>query len=361
MKKKFLVTAMALVIFMTGLQVFAAGKSDAGSSSGKLYVGLSMVSLEYEEWAYMAEGVKLFVESLPKGSAELVIMTGSEPATQVANIEAFIAKYGSGGILVCDPLTVSITPTIAAMCEEAGVYYCNLFNKEKDLWPTDYTKFVAFMTQDDEKSGYTSAKALFDSLGGRGNVLELYGVLGNDAAFRRNLGLKRALAEYPGIKLLDSQVANYANSEALTVTENWLAAYGSNINAIFTHSDNMALGAIEALKQAGLAGKIKVSGIGGVAAALDAIKEGTLLCTINNESFLIGGFGAAWAYAAKTGKINPVTMDQKKRTFYTKTILVTQNNVDNIINTYIKGKPQYDFVNLESAIDELMPNPKISQ
>jgi ABC-type sugar transport system substrate-binding protein len=360
--KQLLAAAFVLAFFVTGTFVSAKGqKSDAGSGK-KVYIGFSMVGMDNEAWATMAEGAKAFVESLPPGAAELVIMTGREAPVQWDNIQNFVAKYGSDGILWVDPITIGITPNIAALCEQENVYYVNLFNKEASIVPTDYTKWVVFMTHDDEANGYLAAKTLFDSIGGKGNVLELYGVQGNDASFKRNLGLKRALSEYPNIKLLDTQVGDFSGPAAQTVTENWLTKYqasNTQIDAIFSAGDTMALGAVEALKQKGLAGKVKVCGIDGISAALDAVKEGTMVSTIYYDGHLTGGYGVSYAYAAKTGKINPQTMDQKRRMFYTKTILVTKDNVDTMIANYIRSKPKYDYSNLDAAVDSLIPNPKL--
>ncbi|MDR1903866.1 MAG: sugar ABC transporter substrate-binding protein [Treponema sp.] len=352
--------ALALIFFMAGTAVWAKGQSAAASK--KVYIGFSMVAMDNEAWATMARGAQAFVDSLPAGSAELVIMTGREAPVQWDNIQNFVAKYGSDGVLWVDPITIGITPNIAALCEENDVYYVNLFNKEASIVPTDYTKWVVFMTQDDEANGYLAAKTLFDSIGGRGNVLELYGVQGNDASFKRNLGLKRALSEYPNIKLLDTQIGNFDGTTALTVTENWLTRFqaeGTAIDAIFAAGDTMALGAIEALKQKGLAGRVKVCGIDGIAAALDAVKEGTLVSTIYYDGYLTGGYGVSYAYAAKTGRLNPQTMDQAKRMFYTKTILVTKDNVDSMITNYVQNRPKYDYANLDAAVDSIIPNPKL--
>jgi ABC-type sugar transport system substrate-binding protein len=359
-KKTLCVLVLVLAFFTTGTLANAKGKSD--SSGEKVYIGFSMVSMENEAWATMAAGAKAFVESLPPGAAELVIMTGREAPVQWDNIQNFVAKYGSSGILWVDPITIGITPNIAALCEQEGVFYVNLFNKEASIVPTDYSKWVVFMTQDDEANGYLAAKTLFDSIGGKGNVLELYGVQGNDASFKRNLGLKRALSEYPNVTLLDTQIGDFSGPAAQTVTENWLTKYqaaGTTIDAIFAAGDTMALGAIEALKQKGLAGTVKVCGIDGISAALDAVKEGTLVSTIYYDGYLTGGYGVSYAYAAKTGRIDPKTMDQKRRMFYTKTILVTKANVDDIIANYIKSVPKYDYANLDAAVDSIIANPKL--
>ena len=360
--KGVLATVLVLAVFLATAVAGAKGQAADSGAAKKVYIGFSMVGMDNEAWSTMADGAKAFVASLPPEAAELIIMTGREAPVQWDNITNFVSKYGSEGILWVDPITIGITPNIAALCEENDVFYVNLFNKDASIVPTDYSKWVVFMTHDDVSNAYMAAKALFDSIGGKGNVLELYGVQGNDASAKRTEGLKRALAEYPGITLLDTQVGNFSGPDAQRVTENWLTKYqaaNTKIDAIFSAGDTMALGAIEALKQKGLAGQVKVCGIDGISAALDAVKEGTLVCTVYYDGYLTGGYGVAYAYAAKTGKINPQTMDQARRMFYTKTILVNNDNVDAMIQNYITNKPKYDYGNLDAAVDSIIPNPKL--
>jgi ABC-type sugar transport system substrate-binding protein len=353
MKKVFIVVVSVLAV---GLLLVSCGKKKEDS---KVYIGVSISSLENEYWASLAKGAELVAKSLPEGSAEVVIMTAREADKQMANIESFITKYGDKGIMFVDPITGSITPTIAEMCEEAHVYYSNYANRDPNLYPTKYKYFTVFLTQDDINSGYMAAKDLFDSIGGKGNVAELRGVLGNDSAAKRNGGFEKALLEYPDIKVLDAQVANYVTSEAFTITQQWITKYGNTLNAIYTHNDDMAIGAIEALKQQNLTGTVKVSGFDGTSAAFAAIKEGTMHSTIFNNGFLVGGYGTAYAYAARTGKIDTKTIDQSKRMFYSKVELVKSDNVDRIIDDYVKSTPTFDFNNLDYPILGKIPNPSL--
>ena len=362
--KKFLSAALVclLVFAVIGCKPKQAASSGGGggaASPEKTYVGVINISMESEYWASLANGSKLFVDSLPPGTAEWIVMPGDTAEKQLANAESFITQYGKNGQIFLDPYNASVTPLIADLCEKAGVKLVIYTTLEEGLYPTDFEHFVCYISNDNIKYGYLACKDLFDSLGGKGKVAELYGVPGNLAAYQRNLGMKQALAEYPNIELLDSQIANYLGSEGMAVMEAWIARFGDTLEGVFCHSDGMAVGAAEALKNAGMTGKVKIVGFDGTKAALECVKEGSMYSTMLQDGYAVGGYAAAYAHAAKTGKLNVKTMDQKKRMFFSVVKLVTAANVDEMIATYITSLPKYDFNNLDAAIDDIVPNPKL--
>jgi ABC-type sugar transport system substrate-binding protein len=355
MKKALCATAACLALFV----LVGCLKSGKKADSGKTYVGVVNISMESEYWASLANGAKLFVDSLPAGTAEWIVMPGDTAEKQMSNVESFITQYGKNGQIFLDPYNASVTPIVAEMCEEAGVKLVIYATLEDGLYPTDYENFVAFISNDNIRYGYLACKDLFESMGGKGKVAEMYGVPGNMAALQRNMGMQQALKEFPDIELVDSQIANYLGSEGMMVMENWIAKYGDQLQGVFCHSDGMAVGAAEALKNANMVGKIKIVGFDGTKAAFACIKDGSMYSTMFQDGYAVGGYGAAYAYAAKTGKLDVKTMDQKKRMFFSVVKLVTVANVDEMVNTYINNLPTYDFNNLDAAIDDIIPNPKL--
>ncbi|MDR2184290.1 MAG: sugar ABC transporter substrate-binding protein [Treponema sp.] len=352
MKKVMILAAALAVLFaLTGCK----GKK-AAESSEKITVGVMNISMESEYWASLAKGAELFAQSKGLG---YVVMSGDTPQKQIDNVESFINQYGSNGIIFLDPNNASVTPAVVEMCEEAGVKLSIYTTLEKGLYPTDFENFVLFLANDNVEFGYQACVDLFKSIGGKGKVAELYGIPGNDAAAERNIGMKRALDEFPEIELVDSQIANYLGSEGMVVMENWIAKYGDELKAVFCHSDGMAVGAAEALKNAGMVGKINICGFDGTKAAFECIKDGSMYSTMFQDGYAVGGYGAAYAWAAKTGKLDVKTMDQKKRMFFSVVKLVTAANVDEMIATYVDSVPTYDFDNLDFPIVGIIPNPKL--
>jgi ribose transport system substrate-binding protein len=149
-------------------------------------------------------------------------------------------------------------------------------------------ELVSFMGCDETNVALNTARFMLQNLNGQGNVIILEGVGGSENSANRVTGYKRALAEFPNVKLLASQPANFQRVQALQVTENLLQSY-SQIDGILAANDSMALGAIEALDAANR--KALVVGINGTKEAIDAIKQGKLLATGDCDGFTHGCLG----------------------------------------------------------------------
>ncbi len=147
---------------------------------------------------------------------------------------------------------------------------------------------VSFIGSDDYSLGLATARRLLRQLNGQGNVVILEGVRGVLTSVERMRGFRKALEEFPGVKLLASQPANYQRLQALQVTENLLEAH-PNLTGVIAANDAMALGAIEALDGAGR--KALVVGINGTREAIDAIKAGKLLASGDYNGYLQGCLG----------------------------------------------------------------------
>jgi putative xylitol transport system substrate-binding protein len=136
-------------------------------------------------------------------------------------------------------------------------------------------QLTSYIGSNDVLGGYEQAVGVFELLGGEGNIVILEGPLGQSAQIERREGNLKALEEYPGINMLAMQPANWSRAEALARMENWLTTYPGQIDGIVGQNDEMALGAIEALKSAGIdPATIPTSGIDGVTDAMLAVKAG---------------------------------------------------------------------------------------
>lgn len=336
--------ALALVLTMVAVLGHAGQK--------KAYLGVAIHSTDNEYWNQQAEGCKLFAASLPEGAMEVQILTcDGDDEKQLNGIKAFIASHGRDAMIYVDPSNAPNTAAIAEVCEDAGVYWTAVWHLAEGLSPMDYKYFVMYQTPDGRQQGYDIATRLFKDFKtpNKGKFLALQGQLGNDSAVARYAGLQKAMAENPGVEMLELQVCDWNAQRALNTTETWLAKY-TDFDGIWAANDDMAIGALQALKAKGLNGKVKLVGIDGVSAAFAAIDDGDMICTVASNGFLQGGYGAAYVYYAWAGKYDPAKLPAGQRAFYTKGLLVDKSNLEEYRDNFVRSVPKYDFTDLTFPI-----------
>jgi ribose transport system substrate-binding protein len=346
--KKTLATLLCVGATMTA--TMAVGTNCFAAEDDVWHLGICIHSMDNEYWAQEANAAQLFASQVDNLECD-ILTCDSDDNKQLQGINDYIAQYGDKAIFVVDPSSTANTANIAETCEESGNYVVILAHRAEGLYPEDYEYFVASLMLSDYDNGYKTAKELIESIGGEGQIAELQGLLGDDSAANRHLGFEAAAAEYENIEVVDTQVANWSQSEAMTITEDWLVNY-PDLKAIYSANDTMALGAIEALKNEGKNGEIPVSGCDGTQAAYDAIESGDMYCTIANDGFCIAGYGAAYVYYAATGEYDYLNADPSERMIYCKTTYVDASNVEETVENFItKGDPGYDYSDLEYCID----------
>jgi ribose transport system substrate-binding protein len=146
---------------------------------------------------------------------------------------------------------------------------------------------AAHIASDNVAGGRMAAKYVGDRLKGKGNVVMLEGIAGTSAARDRGKGFRDGLKQYPGIKLVAVQTADFDRAKGLTVMENILQAQ-KNIDAVFAQNDEMALGAIKAIEAAKRQKQIFVVGFDATADALTAVKEGSMAATVAQQPKVMG-------------------------------------------------------------------------
>jgi len=146
-------------------------------------------------------------------------------------------------------------------------------------------EFVTFVGADDFEIGYREARYLFEHLGGKGKIVVIEGTPAAPTNRERVRGYKRAFAEYSDIEVLGSGVGNYQQPDARRVMEKFLAEH-TQIDAVLSANDGMALGALEALQQANRTSI--VIGINGILPAVKLIETGAILASVDFNMFKIG-------------------------------------------------------------------------
>ncbi|MDR0389405.1 MAG: substrate-binding domain-containing protein, partial [Spirochaetaceae bacterium] len=133
-------------------------------------------------------------------------------------------------------------------------------------------------------AGQLQMEAMGQLLNGQGGVCILMGKLDNEGAILRTQGNKDIIAsKYPGIRVLAEETGNWQRDQGMSLTENWITTYGRNLTGILGNNDEMALGAVEALKAAGRTDVI-VMGVDAIPDALAAVANGSLAATVLQDA-----------------------------------------------------------------------------
>jgi ribose transport system substrate-binding protein/putative xylitol transport system substrate-binding protein len=151
--------------------------------------------------------------------------------------------------------------------------------------PVKSDQLLSYIGSDDVLGGQIEATAVVRQLGGKGNVVILDGPVGQMGAALRGEGIDSVLKQNPDIKVLERKTANWSRAEALTLMQNWITAHPGKIHGVIAANDEMALGAIAALKAANIDPRtIPIAGIDGVTDALRAIARGEMLLTVRQDA-----------------------------------------------------------------------------
>jgi galactofuranose transport system substrate-binding protein len=149
----------------------------------------------------------------------------------------------------------------------------------------DPSMYAAHIGSDMVIEGKRSAAEFNKMLPNGGNILELSGTTGSGAAVGRAKGFREALN--PNIKILDSQTGNFTRAEGKPVMEAFLKKYAGQIQGVFFHNDDMAIGAVEAVKAAGLKpGDLKMVSIDGTRGGFQLMIDGWLQADVECNPLL---------------------------------------------------------------------------
>lgn len=228
-----------------------------------------MLSMQHEFVVNVHDEMEKKAEAL---GVELMTVDAERSALkQVEQVESFIARKVD--VIILNPAEVEASSPAVSKALAAGIPIVNV-NSETSVPPT------AFVGSDDVEAGRIAMNYIAEKLGGKGNVLMMEGYLGQAGQIKREQGAMEVLKKHPGLKLLAHQTAEWDRAKGMDLMENWIQAYGSQIGAVFAHNDEMALGAVKALTDAGLKNKVIVVGVDALPDALRAVQQGSLDATV---------------------------------------------------------------------------------
>jgi ABC-type sugar transport system substrate-binding protein len=285
-------------------------------------IGVSMDRFDDNFLTILRNRMSDYAKTLPGVSVQIADAQ-DDISKQLSQVQNFIAN-GVDAIIV-NPVDTSATAPITKAAADAAVPLVYV-NRQ----PIDVDKLgpkAAFVASNEAESGTLETKEICKLLGGKGSILVIEGQLRNQAAVQRTKDIHEVLStpECSGIKIVAEQTAEWDRTKGQNLMTNWLSK-GMKFDAVVSNNDEMAIGAIQAMKAAGIDTKKAI--VGGVDATQDALasmKAGDLKVTVFQDA--AGQGKGAVDTALKLAKGEKV--DKK---VYIPFQLVTPANIDQFMN-----------------------------
>ncbi len=291
------------------VKVFLPGDCHDGDGHGrylrpgrdKVRIGVAMALFDDVWLTYVRDAMTKWGAAHP--DVELTIVdAANDTAKQVGQVENFLAQ-GMDAVIIL-PVDTAATGPMTKAVVKAGKPLVYVNRK-----PSNLPKGVVYSGSKSIEAGIINMEELGKAMGGKGNLVILMGELSNEAALGRTDGIKQVVKEkFPNIKIVRKQTGKWKRVEGKTIMENWLAS-GQEINGVASNNDEMALGALQAIKAAGKLGKIPVGGTDGSRDALESMDKGELNNTVFQDPVGQGNEAVNAAYLLVKKQPNPKVVD----------------------------------------------------
>ncbi len=260
---KTLAASSLLVLSLSATPAFAAK------------IGVTMSAFDDNFLTVLRNGMGKYAESQKDISLQFEDAQG-DVGKQLNQIQNFIAQKVDA--IIVNVVDTDATPKMTKLATQAGIplVYVNRMPADKTL-----PEKVAYVGSNEVDSGTLQMKEVCKLMGGKGNILVMMGDLANQAARQRTQDIEDVIAtpECSGIKILDKRTAKWQRTEGNDLMTNWISS-GMKFEAVVSNNDEMALGAIQALKASKMLDKTIVAGIDATQDALASMKAGELKVTV---------------------------------------------------------------------------------
>jgi ABC-type sugar transport system substrate-binding protein len=257
------------------LPLLAAAAITLSMAANAQQVGLAMANQD-TFLAYMSDALRAQAKKV--GANVQMEVAGDDVGKQLSQIQNFIAQKVAA--IIVNPVDTDVTPRITKLVTAANIPLIYVNRR-----PADFEKLpagVAWVASDEKVSGTLQTQEVCRVMKGKGNIVVLMGELSNEAARTRTKDIENVLAtkECSGIKILDKREGKWQRTAGNDITTNWVAN-GMKFDAIISNNDEMAIGAIQALKAARKwRPDFMVAGIDATPDALASMKAGDLKVTV---------------------------------------------------------------------------------
>jgi galactofuranose transport system substrate-binding protein len=237
----------------------------------KIKVGFSQME-NTNPWR-IAETNSIFREAKRRNAELLYTDAKSQTAKQVSDVKELVAQK-IDYLILAPREYLGLAPALLA-AKQAGIPVILI---DRDAAGKPGTDYVTLIASDFIKEGELAADWLVKEADGKANIVELTGTTGSSVARDRSEGFKKVIRKYPTMKVIASQTGEFIRVNGQKVMENIIQEKSKKITAVYAHNDEMAIGAIQALKAAGMIpGKdVLLVSVDGEKDALKAIVAGEL-------------------------------------------------------------------------------------
>ncbi|MDD2175081.1 ribose ABC transporter substrate-binding protein RbsB [Glaesserella parasuis] len=261
---------------LTSLAI-ALGFAFSTSAMAKETIALAISTLDNPFFVTLKEGAEKKAKEL--GYNLVVLDSQNDPAKELSNVEDVTVRGAK--VLLINPTDSEAVGTAVAVANKKNIPVITLDRG------ANKGNVVSHIASDNVAGGKMAGDFIAEKVGKNAKVIQLEGIAGTSAARERGEGFKQAV-EANQFELLASQPADFDRTKGLNVMENLLASHGS-AKAVFAQNDEMALGALRAIRASGK--NILVVGFDGTDDAVKAVNGGQLAATIAQQPDKIGELG----------------------------------------------------------------------
>ncbi len=281
----------------------APAAAPADNAGGKKTIAFSLKTITNDDFQKaIADSIQKAVED--SGNTFELVTAGDQTnvANQVKQIEDLIAKKVDA--LIVSPMDANAVIPALEKAKAAGIPVV-LVDQTIEAGHEDL--YVTYIGTDNTNAGKEAGKKVAEWLGGKGNVLVVRGANGSSAGDQRVDGFKQGL-ESTGLVVAGEQAGDWKNDKAMQVTENMLQA-NSDVQAIFTASDGMLDGILQALQNAGKT-DVKIMSVDGSKKAVDMIEAGDVSGTMAQFPQIMGGKAVETLLGVLDGSIEASSVEK---------------------------------------------------
>ncbi|HEY0365409.1 MAG TPA: ABC transporter substrate-binding protein [Pyrinomonadaceae bacterium] len=257
-----------------------AGGGPGAGANGKMVVGFSQMEND-GPWR-IAETNSMKNEAARLADKFELVVTDAQGQTskQVSDVEDLVSR-GVSAIFLAPREKNGLEPAMQA-AKEARI---PIILVDREASGTAGEDFVTVLKSDFIEQGRRAAEWLAQHTNGKASIVELSGTSGASVSQDRQQGFADEIKKHQDMKIIASQTGNFNRAEGQKVMQNIIQSMGQQITAVYAHNDEMAIGAIQALKGAGMKpGKdIRIVSVDGERAALQAIIDGDMNATVESN------------------------------------------------------------------------------